>query len=143
MTEDPLTRSAPVRSGVEVLEAFYDAFNRGNIDAALLWVDVEFEWFPAFGPGLLGSNVYVGHDGFRRYVADLADVFTDYRVDVLSFEEIGNRVVVTNKTIAHGRTSGIAVDQGFTIVYTVRDGRIVHGKTYRDRAEALRVANPS
>jgi ketosteroid isomerase-like protein len=127
-------------SNIPALEAFYKAFNRGDADAVVEFLDRDFEWSPAFGHNLLGSNFYVGHDGFRRYMADVAEVFEGYNVERLRVEELGDAVLITGRATARGRSSGLAIGQEFTMMYVFREGLMIRGKTYRDHAEAVRAA---
>jgi ketosteroid isomerase-like protein len=123
-----------------VLLAFYDAFNKGEIDRAVEFLAEDFDWRPAFGRSLLGDNHYSGRDGFRAYYRDIAEVFDRYAVEPMRMEAEGDVVVLTNRSSAHARGSGLDIDQQFTIVYRFRDGLITHGRTFRDRDEALRHA---
>ena len=135
-----LVRDAHGYGPLELIVDFYKAFNERDVERALEYLDEHFDWRPAFGRGLLGSNAYVGRVGFQRYVADVAEVFDEYAVELLSIEQFGERVVVTNNTVGRSRRSGVSIDQRFTIVYRVRDGLIAAGRTYRERADADRDA---
>jgi ketosteroid isomerase-like protein len=49
-------------------------------------------------------------------------------------------VVVTYRTKARGRGSGATVDQAFTLLWTLRVGKVVRIRAYADRAQALAAA---
>src|SRR5687768_11552908 len=84
-----------VRStSVAVLTAFYDAFNRGNIAAAVELLDPQFEWRPAFGRALMGHNVYLGRDGFRTYYRDIQESLSEYRVELRGVEPIEDELLL-------------------------------------------------
>jgi len=49
-------------------------------------------------------------------------------------------VVVTYRIRGRGRGSGLEIDEPLTLVWRLRDGRIVEVLAYTDRAEALAAA---
>jgi ketosteroid isomerase-like protein len=140
LESEQTTRKSPP-SNVAVLGAFYEAFNRWDLDAVVEFLRQDFEWRPAFGRGLMGTNAYVGRDGFRRYCADVLEDFSEYRVDVLTIEAVGrDNVLAAVRAAAVGRTSGVEVDRPFFMLYTFDAGLLVRGETFQERAEALRAA---
>jgi ketosteroid isomerase-like protein len=51
---------------IAALRGAYEAFNRGDIDAALQPLDAQIEWTePLEFPG---GGTYHGHDGVKRYL---------------------------------------------------------------------------
>ncbi len=143
-----MRRDVPRRAGVAqtgeltapryVIEAFYAAFNSGDMDTVCNFLADELEWRPAFGQGLIGGNVYRGKAGFRRYYTDLQDGFARYSVQLEHVETVRpDELVVTVRAVGTGRESGIEIDRHFWIVYEFEDGRIVRGQTYPDRAAAV------
>jgi ketosteroid isomerase-like protein len=125
------------RAGAEVVAGFYDAFNRGDIDAAVEFLDPGFEWRPAFGRALMGDNVYHGHEGFSAYYRDLNEAFAEYRVEVERLEQIEVEVLLAHVSAGGtGRTSGASIARRFVIRYEVQGGLIVYGQTFGDRAQA-------
>jgi ketosteroid isomerase-like protein len=49
-------------------------------------------------------------------------------------------VVVVNRVSGRAKLSGVETDLTYAIVYTVRDGRIVRGREYATRDEAVAAA---
>ena len=125
-------------ASVAVMAAFYEAFNGGDIDAAVEFLHPQFEWRPAFGRALMGHNVYLGRDGFRTYYRDIQDAFTGYRVELQAIEAIEDEVLLVHGSASGtGRMSGAAIARQFVMRYQLRDGLIVRGQTFRDRDEAV------
>jgi ketosteroid isomerase-like protein len=62
-------------------------------------------------------------------------------VEPLEFFEYGDSVVVPHHFRAWGRQE-VEVDAHSTVVFTVRDGRIIEMRLYRRRAEALKDVGP-
>ena len=58
-------------------------------------------------------------------------------VEPLEFIEHGESVVIPHHLHARGR-DGVAVDAHSTVVLTIRDGRIIEMRLYRQTAEALK-----
>ena len=61
-------------------------------------------------------------------------------MDPEEFREVGDKVVVLGRLRARSRASGMDVDVPMGFVWTLRDGKAVHGRTFSDQAEALRAA---
>ena len=138
----PAGRGLAVDAGatsVEVVAGFYEAFNRGDIDATLEFLHPRFEWRPAFGRALMGHNVYLGRDGFRSYYRDIGEAFSEYHVEPRYIERIdADIVIVHGSTSGTGRTSCAKLARTFVMRYELRDGLLVRGETFDNRDEALR-----
>jgi ketosteroid isomerase-like protein len=66
--------------------------------------------------------------------------FDDARTDADEYIDAGDDVVDPSRFSGRGKRSGIPVEFAMTIVYTVRDERIVRARNFEDRAEAMRAA---
>jgi ketosteroid isomerase-like protein len=86
---------------------------------------------------------YQGHDGIRRYIARLAEVFDWIDVAPLEIQEKGNRAVVTHRFRARGRGGGVEVEQQFFVSIKLREGKLVGWKVYGSKREALEAAGLS
>ncbi len=63
---------------VVTVRAIYDAFARGDVEAALAHVADDVELFPSGTASRVGrTEPYHGHDGVREYFADAARVWDD------------------------------------------------------------------
>ncbi len=82
------------------------------------------------------AAVYRGHAGIVRWWIAFFDVYEDIRIEVRELIPVGDRVVVQFHQWLRSR-EGVELEQDVTNVWTLRDGRAVHVKGYRDRAEAL------
>ena len=126
------------QGNVEKLRAVYEAFNRGDFDAAvkLARPDAEF-----VRPGL--EAPLRGAAAIREWMEP--DAFEEQRIEPLDFEVSGNRVLVRQRTIARGAGSGIELDVESWAVFTFDDGLIarVEGFQRHQEAEALEAAGLS
>jgi ketosteroid isomerase-like protein len=128
----------------EVVRRVIDAHNRGGDELLERYddfFDPDFEWMP-MTVGVVGPERvrYRGREGIRRFYDERAEVFGGGEVQVRSFEPAGDAVVVQARSTALGRASGIEVAEEVTLVYWVRDGKVMRGQAFRSRQEALEAA---
>src|SRR6188472_4417634 len=124
------------QENVEVIRKSLEAFQRGEFDLSTALWDAEGEWIPAMA-GAVENNVYRGHVALRRYSDELFESFSEVRLDDIEFKDLGDRVLVLYRLSVRGRDSGVAVDQPGGVVYQLRGGKIVHGRSYLSHGEAL------
>jgi ketosteroid isomerase-like protein len=108
-------------------QALFDAFDEEiqlNPDPAADWVGV--------------NEVYRGHDGVRRYMAQVYEAFEDYRPEVEDVLDAGDKVITLAIEHGRGRGSGAEVEARRTAhVWTMRAHKAVRLDLYLDRAKAL------
>jgi ketosteroid isomerase-like protein len=122
---------------VELVRRGFDAFARGEIESVLDLTDPDVTWVPGIAP-LLGVDTIQGRDALRRFfVEQLFEGFDAFRAEPLSFEDLGDSVLVVSRYIGRGESTGLEVDQTFFAVYTLRAGKIVAFRDYETRADAL------
>jgi uncharacterized protein len=125
------------RENVEAVLRGYEAFNRGDLDAAAEGFHPEIEWS---GPGVLPerSEVFRGIDGVRRFWGLWQGEFEDFTVEIEEVIDAGEQVIVMAAVSGTGRGSGVHVrSPSFPHVWTIRDGLAVRVEMLRTRAEAL------
>src|SRR5437588_783905 len=95
-----------------------DGYIRGDEPALLKLVaaDVVITQFP----DQVDGREYVGHEGFRRVMADWTGSWDDWTVEILGAEEVGDVVLATAQQRGRGRVSGAPMEAGATFVFTVR-----------------------
>jgi ketosteroid isomerase-like protein len=121
----------------EVARRQFEAFGRGGLDAAAAFWHPEIDWRAVEGaPDDVG--VMRGAEALRRYYAHWTEAFDELHaeVDEVIFESADRCAVVVRNS---GRPRGSsALAQGrYYVVCTVREGRIVSGREYETRDEAL------
>ena len=128
------------QENVEIARAAYDAYNRGDLDAALVDAAPEFEldWTRAVGPQ---RGVY-RLDQVRAFFVDFLEAFESTRVNPDDFIEAGDQVVVPQTGCIRGR-NGIEVTARVALVWTIRDGAIVRICLYQQQRDALKAAGLS
>jgi ketosteroid isomerase-like protein len=125
-----------VTTSVELVRAIADALNRGDIDGMLARMDPAFEWRPLEASPV--ARVYRGHDDVRHYVEDWLGTFESLRLELEDPVEIGDRVVTVVRGHGRGRASGVALENSFCQVWTVREGTAVAMDEYQTREQALK-----
>jgi ketosteroid isomerase-like protein len=79
-----------------------------------------------------------GPEAVRRYIQDWFDMFDDLAVVAEELVDAGDdRVVAVLRMTGRAKLSGIETEIRFSVVYTLRDGKIVHGREYMDKEQAL------
>ena len=128
---------------VEIVRESFEAFGRGDFDAAFAAYDAGAEWQTADDEP--DSNVYRGVPELRGFVAHLADPWTNRFGSAIRFEDFidcGDWVVAPWSGRLHGHGSGIEIDVSETYAVLVRDGRIARVEEYRTVDQALDAVSP-
>lgn len=124
---------------IDIVMTGYEAFNRGDVDAALAVLHPEIEWHTYIVPGP-GGGTYRGHDGVRELWSDARRVFGEFKNIPERLFEQGDRIVAFVRVEGVGRESGAPVEARIAHLYTFRDGKVSCVESFEDREEALRVA---
>ena len=113
------------------------AFAERDADALteLTVPDVVFE--PASTP-VAERRAYRGHDGLRAYLGDLERDWDEFDISVSEVRPGPEHFVAIGRVYA--RAGGVIADGPAAFVFRLHDDRVAWGRTFRDRAEALRFA---
>jgi ketosteroid isomerase-like protein len=83
-------------------------------------------------------GLIIGRDAVRAYLADWYEMFADLIVSPEEFIDAGpGRVIVVFHVTGTARASGAPSEMRLAILYTIRAGRIVRGREYLTKDEAL------
>ena len=126
------------QENVETVRSAFEAWNAGDLDRVVELVDPELEFVP-FRSQLDGAP-YVGADGMRQFARDSAEEWEYVQIVPHEFRYAGDRVLVLGRYDARGRASGVDVEFPAAWVAQLRNGRIVHLRSYSDRDAALEAA---
>jgi ketosteroid isomerase-like protein len=127
------------QENVEIVQRSLEAINRGDVEGALSYADPDGELHSAI-VGAAEGNVYRGHDGFRRWYADVMQSFEELTTELTEFRDLGEVVVAFGHIRARGRESGLELDTATGWVFTVRNGKVVRAQGYLNREDALKAA---
>lgn len=122
---------------VELHRRVYEAFNARDVDALLTLCDPSIEVRSVFSE--VGGAVYYGHEGVRRWQADLEDAWgADIRVDAEAYFDLGEHALAFDVMHGRGRQSSVDVALPGAAVTRWRSGRCLSFTAYANRDEPLR-----
>jgi len=128
---------------VEIVRAIYVNRTRGDYDAVFTCLDADIEWF---GPpdisasGERGSGLSRGHEGVHRSLARWVGAWDEYSFELRRLIDCGDDVLVEGWHHGRGKTSGVEVSEEIFSVWTLRAGKAVRQRMFRDRVKALEAA---
>jgi ketosteroid isomerase-like protein len=123
------------RENVEVVRRFYENLNRGDVEGLVEVVDDEFVM--DMSGRIFNPDTYKGHDGIRRFLEGVRDVWESYQWNVQDARVTGDSVVALLHCEAQGRQGGPPVDWRVAWVWRFEGTRPVSLRFYRDPADAL------
>lgn len=129
---------------LEIVQAMYQAFGRGDLPALVAFMDPDIEWQNP-GPSELG---YFGtHRGpaavSRNIFGFIAERLRFEQFEPREFFSSGDKVVVLLECAAVAAPSGKRVAQNVVHVFTLRDQKVVRFQDFQNSyalSEALRPA---
>ncbi len=131
------TGRAMSQENVEVVRAQFAALGRGGLEAVTRFWHPDIEWRAIEG-ALDDVGLMRGEDAVRRYYQDWIDTVDHLQVEVVEvIAEAGEQVVVVVRNSGCGRVSGAPSTGRYYVACIVRDGRIVSGREYGTRVQAL------
>ena len=105
-----------------------DATNRGDVEALLAVTHPEAVAEPIRAAT---EGAYVGHEDFRRFMADTAATFELFRAEYPDVHELEDgRVLAIGTTSVRGRGSGVEASVPSAVVTEYRDGLMWRFKDY-------------
>src|SRR5438552_18408695 len=108
-----------------------DAFNEGDLDGMLAPMHPDLEFQPL--RAVLEGTVYHGHEGFRRWLEDMAEDWDEFHLEMVEAAEVGSRwVLVQGRGHARARASGGELDTAAAWRGELGGGRV--GRRPRCRA---------
>jgi ketosteroid isomerase-like protein len=117
------------------LRSAYAAFDRGDIDSAVRFLDPHVEWEePSEFPG---GSTYYGIDGAKRYLTRSRAAASQVISTPERFIPAGNRIVVFVHARMLPKDSSVWQDVGLADVYTFEDGKVTKMRAFANREDAL------
>ena len=125
------------REKVELVERLYELLLSDTPQTAFDLLDPKIEWETS--PNLPDAGVLRGRDRIMRFLAEQWETVWG-GVPLIEVERTfhaGHDVVAFVRARGRGSQGGVPLDVRIAHVFTVRDGRIVRGRVFPNRAEAL------
>ena len=124
---------------VQAVTRMFDAFNRGDFEAALALLHEDVIWQdPPDAPD--GNGPYRGHDAVSAEFARFLSAWESLRMELEEVIDAGHCVVVVTRWVGRGRDSGVPVDRRTAQLYEFHDGRVVRLRQFAEREDALLAA---
>jgi ketosteroid isomerase-like protein len=83
------------------------------------------------------QQIYPGAEGARQFLAEWADAWDDWEMEVEAYIDAGQRVVVICNQRGRSKATGIPVEMRFAQVWTLRDGQGIRMQMFASVEEAL------
>ena len=132
-----------LQENVEIVRDAVVAYNRRDLDTLLAYCADDVDYRAVEG-ALDDRGPIHGKDAVRAYFQDWLDTFDDLKAEPLELIDAADEQVVTVLRFGgRAKLSGVETDLTFAVVYTIRDGKIVRGREYWTRDEALEAAGLS
>lgn len=129
-------------ANIEIVRQIYDAFERGDFQAALSRIDPECVW-DLTDHSWPGDDQYFGHEGIVQALTEFIGSFDDYKVEAERFIDAGDKVVVISHETARHKGSQAGIDRRQASIYTIRDGKATRIQHYLDIPKGLEAAGAS
>ena len=124
------------QENVDLVRRTIGAFNSGDWDASLEYMDEDIEWRGA--DAVPDQDSYFGRDGVRAFWTAWTDNFEGFRLEVEELIDAGDDVVVVTRIRGRGIASGAEVrSNSFAQVARVRDRKIRRWEIYDHTQDAL------
>jgi ketosteroid isomerase-like protein len=124
-----------LRALLEVLDL--EAWRRGEGDMSLLDPEVTYE--DATLPDHVGE-AYRGHEGVARATERWLEPYEEFTIELEKIVGAGDRLVSIHRVRGKARYTGIEAEGPVAYLWTFRDGKVIHFRSYRDPEEALEAA---
>jgi ketosteroid isomerase-like protein len=134
------------RENVEVLQRAWDAWDRGDPDAAfeVFAPDVEWDVSRDIWGAIVGGGRYIGIEGVQQWLNDLLGAWETFEMKSGEVLDAGGDAVVTElHARGKGRRSGIEVEHHPAAVATFHGGKVTRMVWFPGRQEALEAAGLS
>ncbi len=123
-------------SRMALVERLFDAFNRRDGDQIVALCDEGLEFFPVVTAEAVGRDApYVGPDGLRAYLADVAEVWEELLITPSELQSRDDTLLVRGRVYARSREQGIR-DLPAAWIWQVGEGRFLRGEVFPDPEQA-------
>jgi ketosteroid isomerase-like protein len=128
------------QENVEVVRLALDAFAQRGLDAAAeYWTDdIEHRSIPG---AVDDRGPMHGKDAVRAFYQDWLDTFDEFWTEPVELIDAGeDQVVSVLRMGGRAKQSGIETNLTYAVLNTIRDGKIVRGREYWTKEQALEAA---
>ncbi len=122
----------------DIVRRAHDALNRGDAEglAALCAPDFRLD----MSDRVFNPEVYSGHDGIRRFMAEVHEVWETFTWEPTEVTETEDVVLVLVHSVGHARGSGLDIDRNSAMLWRIPEETLLALTFYRDQSAARRAA---
>jgi ketosteroid isomerase-like protein len=122
----------------DIVRRAHDALNRGDAEAlaALCAHDFRLD----MSDRVFNPDVYSGHDGIRRFVAEVREVWETFTWEPTDLMEAGDVVLVFVHSVGRGRGSGLEIERDSAMLWRIPEEKLLALTFYRDPSAARQAA---
>jgi uncharacterized protein len=129
------------QENVELVRGLFEAFSRRDWGALIGFFDPDVEWVTT--GQFVGGQIYRGHEGVREFLDVLTGEFDGFQAEPGNFATASDVVVADTRVSGIGKQSRVPVELPFTVVISLRSGKIIRVRNFLRRQEALEAAGLS
>lgn len=130
--------AAMSQADIGTLRVVYEAFNRGDWDAATRFARPEFEFQTA--DRVVNPGTYRGPEEARRFFEDMFEAFEEVVVEAEEFFERGDQIVVFILARLRPAGSSAVMENRIGHLWTMREGKASRLEVFPRREDALEAA---
>jgi uncharacterized protein len=123
---------------IEIVSGIYEAFERGDLQAALGALADEFQWYEAEG-GPYGRLHRSREAVVEKVLGPLMEDIPDFEASPEEFIASRRTVVAVVRYTGSGKATGKQLDLQVVHVWDVRDGKVARFRQFADTAKFLEV----
>jgi len=130
------------QENVEIIRRAYEAWNRGDFDGTIAYIDPDVDWGFEGASRFPGTEAsYHGHEGVREFWRLFIEPWEEFRIEIERTYDAGEAVVLF--VTFHGKIGGMELREPFAHVVWVRNQMCVRLRSFDDRKAALEAAGLS
>jgi ketosteroid isomerase-like protein len=127
----PAGDGASTLSKEDAVARLFEAFSRGKIEDALELLHPEVEFQPMTAQVTRAGEPYCGHEGIRRYAADVEAQWEELTLQPTQIRAAGKAVVALGLVSGSGH-AGSFKDAPTTWVFKFREGLVVDAQIFSE-----------
>jgi ketosteroid isomerase-like protein len=122
----------------DIVRRAHDALNRGDAEglAELCAPDFRLD----MSDRVFNPEVYSGHDGIRRFMAEVQEVWEAFTWEPTEVKETDDVVLALVHSVGHARGSGLDIDRHSAMLWRISGVTLLELIFYRDPSAARRAA---
>ena len=124
-------------SNVSILNDFYDAFGRGDIDAMLKAFDPKIEWQEAEShPYQPSGKPWIGGDAvLQNLFMRIGQEWDGFAIAAKTFYDVGDAVIVEGRYTGTFKATGKSLDAQCCVIWKIQNGKLTSFQQYLDTAQ--------